>query len=248
METQTNTHADTVDQMFDAGAHYGLAKARRHPSVKKALFGTKHQTDVFDLTKTAEYLEKAKSFAQTLGTERKALLFVGGKPETHKIVRDAAVSVGAPYCVGRWIGGTITNFPEIKKRVARLQKLQADKDSGALAKYTKFERLQIDREIAKLQTMYEGLIPLNEKLPHALCVVDPRREIISVREAAMKRIPVIALANTDCDLSDVTYPIPGNDASAKSISFFVQEIAAAYKAGLTAAPKTADTRPPHHNA
>jgi len=235
--------------MFEAGAHYGLPKSRRHPSVKKNLFGTKHQTDVIDLAKTAEYLEKAKAFAQTLGAERKTLLFVGGKPETHRIVRDAALSAGAPYCVGRWIGGTITNFPEIKKRVARLQKLQADRDSGALAKYTKFERLQIDREITKLQTMYEGLIPLNDKLPHALFVVDPRREIISVKEAAGRRIPVIALANTDCDMSEVTYPIPGNDASAKSISYFVQEIAAAYKTGLESMPKPADTKPAaHHNA
>ena len=123
MDTKTQAQSDAVDRMFEAGAHYGLAKSRRHPSSKKNLFGTKHQTDVFDLTKTAELLEKAKAFAHALGAERKALLFVGGKPETHKIVRDTALAIGAPYCVGRWIGGTITNFSEIKKRVARLQKL-----------------------------------------------------------------------------------------------------------------------------
>lgn len=249
MDTKTNAHTEAVDRMFEAGAHYGLAKARRHPSAKKNLFGTKHQTDVFDLSKTAEYLEKAKEFAKNLGAERKTLLLVGGKPETHKIVRDAALLTGTPYCVGRWIGGTITNFPEIKKRVARLEKLVADRESGALAKYTKFERLQIDREITKLQSMYEGLIPLNEKLPHALFVIDPRREIIAVKEAAGKRIPVIALANSDCDLSEVTYPIPANDAAPKSIAYFVNEIVSSYKAGLESAPKpTAETRPMHRNA
>lgn len=246
MEAKSHTTSEAVDRMFEAGAHYGVAKSRRHPSTRKNLFGTKHQTDIFDLAKTGDLLERAATFARELGAERKTLLFVGGKPESHKLVRDAAQSVDAPYCVGRWIGGTITNFTEIKKRVARLQKLVADRESGALQKYTKFERLQIDREIAKLQTMYEGLIPLNEKQPHALFVIDPRRESIAVQEATHKRIPVIALANSDCDLADVAYPIPANDAAVKSIAFFVHEIASAYKAGLESTPKvTPDARPTH---
>jgi len=225
-----------LQQLFQAGAHIALPKARRHPSVKKFIFGTKHQTDVFDLTKTTEQLEKAKAFAKQLGQERKNILFVGGKPETHKIVRDAAVLVGAPYCIGRWIGGTLTNNSEIKKRVARLQKLIADRESGALSKYTKFERLQIDREIEKLKKMYEGLLPLNEKLPHALCVVDPRHELIAVREAQARHIPVIAIANSDCDISLVQYPITANDTGAKSITLLVNEIAAAYNEGRKSAP------------
>jgi small subunit ribosomal protein S2 len=241
--TKENTQEQDLTRLFEAGAHIGLSKARRHPTVKKSIFGTKHQTDVFDLTKTEEQLAKAKAFVKALGEERKNLIFVGGKPETHKIIRDAAVSVQAPYCVGRWIGGTLTNNSEIKKRVARLQTLMADRESGALSKYTKFERLQIDREIEKLKIMYEGLIPLNEKLPHALFVIDPRHELIAVREANARKIPVIALANSDCDISMIDYPITANDAAAKSIALVTREIASAYNEGRQSAPRTPAKEP-----
>jgi small subunit ribosomal protein S2 len=114
----------------------------------------------------------------------------------------------------------------------------ADRESGALSKYTKFERLQIDREIEKLRIMYEGLIPLNEKLPHALFVIDPRHELIAVREANARKIPVIALANSDCDISMIDYPITANDAAAKSIALVTREIASAYNEGRQSAPRT----------
>jgi len=236
MNTATEPQ-DAINRMFTAGAHYGLTKARRHPSTRDAIFGTKFRSDIIDLEKTQSYLRAAKEFVRMLGRERKVLMFVGGKPESHHSILNAAQELEIPYCVGRWIGGTLTNFSEIKKRVNLLQKLRADKESGALAKYTKFERLQIDREVEKLQSMYAGLVALKEKLPHALFVIDPRREAIAVEEAAAKRIPVIAVANTDCDLAAVAYPIPANDAAPKSIALFVDEIAAAYKEGLAEAPQ-----------
>ena len=241
MNTVTDTNTDTLDTMFTAGAHYGVAKSRRHPSAAAYLFGQKDTIDVFDLEKTNEQLEAAKTFARTLGKERKHLLFVGGKPESHKVVRDAATRIGAPYCIGRWIGGTITNFAEIKKRVQHMQDLIAKRDGGNLTKYTKFERLQIDREIERLESMYAGLTVLHDKLPHALFVVDPKREAIAVREARRNNIPVIALANSDCDMAFVEYPIPANDAAKKSITYMVEQIAAAYEEGLhdTAPARTA---------
>ncbi len=233
-----NKETDIFDAMFKAGAHYGLPKARRHPSVKKYIFGVKQKTDVFDLEKTKELLEKAKEFAKKMGEERKEILFVGGKPESHKSVRDAALKIDAPYCVGRWIGGTITNFSEIKKRVNKLRRLLKNKESGLLSKYTKLERLYIDREIEKLQTMYGGLVKLEDKLPSALFVIDPKSEAIAVKEAKVKNIPVIALANSDCDIFDIEYPIVANDSAKKSIDFFVNEIANAYEEGLKNAPVT----------
>lgn len=232
-------YSTTVEQMFNVGAHFGLSKARRHPSVKKYVFGQKQKVDIFDLEKTEKLLEKAKAFAKKLGTERKLLLFVGGKPESHMIVKHKALSIDAPYCVGRWIGGSITNFPEIKKRVNKLKKLMADKESGALSKYTKLERLYIDRDIEKLQGMYEGLIPLGEKLPDALFVIDPKREKIAVDEACVKKIPVIALASSDCDISEIHYPIVANDTSKKSIEYFVNQIVLAYEEGQKNAPMQA---------
>ena len=232
MNTATQEPSN-VDRMLDAGAHYGLSKSRRHPTNKKNIFGTKQRNDIFDLEKTEVFLEKAKEFARKLGADRKVLMFVGGKPESHRIIESTAVAIETPYCVGRWIGGTLTNFPEIKKRVALLKKLEADKESGALGKYTKFERLQIDRQIEKLRAMYGGLLGLGDKLPHALFVIDPRREAIAVEEARTKGLPVIALANTDCNLAHVDYPIPANDSAPKSIRFFVSEISTAYQEGLS---------------
>lgn len=230
-------HNEAVERMFTAGAHFGLPKARRHPTVKKYVFGMKQKTDVFDLEKTEVLLNKAKAFAKKLGTERKKILFVGGKAESHAIVKNHAVRVGAPYCVGRWIGGTITNFTEIKRRINKLRKLLEEKESGGHQKYTKLERLYIDRDIERLQKMYEGLLTLNDKLPDALFVVDSKREAIAVEEARSRKIPVIALTNTDCDLAVVDYPIPANDSAKKSIEYFVQEIAEAYEEGLTNAPE-----------
>jgi small subunit ribosomal protein S2 len=236
METATETGNTMIDRMFAAGAHFGLPKARRHPSALPHLFGLKQKLDVFDLEKTADALEKAKTFARKLGEERKTLLFVGGKEESQRYVKSAALRLNAPYCIGRWIGGTITNFAEIKKRIGRLETLLKDRESGALSKYTKLERLLIDREIDKLETMYAGLVVLKEKLPDALFVIDPRHEAIAIKEALTKNIPVIALASSDCNLGTVNYAIPANDSAPKSIAFFVEEIALAYEEGQRSAP------------
>ncbi len=248
MNTTETTDAPktVVEKMFAAGAHFGLPKARRHPSVQKFVFGLKQKVDIFDLEKTEILLGEAKAYAQKLGVERKKLLFIGGKPESHSIVKNTAFRIEAPYCVGRWIGGSITNFPEIKKRVNKLKRLLDDKESGALSKYTKLERLHIDRDIEKLQKMYEGLIPLGDKLPDAIFVIDSKSEAIAVNEAKAKKIPVIAVTNSDCDITLVDYPIVANDSTKKSIDFFVNEIASAYEEGLKNAPMQAvqkqDTR------
>lgn len=231
-----NERGDVVSSMFGAGAHFGLPKARRHPSVKKYLFGLKQKTDIFNLEKTELLLDKAKAFAKKLGAEKKKILFIAGKPESHRIVKNAAERIEAPYCIGRWIGGSITNFAEIKKRVNKLKKLMEDKESGALSKYTKLERLYIDREIEKLQKMYGGLLGLGDKLPDALFVIDSRREAIAVEEGRTKKIPVISLANSDCDLTMIDYPIVANDSAKKSIEYFVGEIADAYEEGYRNAP------------
>jgi len=240
--TETQKEAEIIERMFTAGAHFGLSKARRHPSVKKYLFGLKQKTDIFDLEKTQVLLDAAKVFAKKLGAERKKILFVGGKPESHRTVVNAATQIDSPYCAGRWIGGSLTNFGEIKKRVHKLKRLLDEKESGALSKYTKLERLHIDREIDKLQKMYGGFVSSGDRLPDALFVIDPRREAIAINEAHSKKIPVIALANSDCDINLVEYPIVANDSAKKSIEYFVKEITQAFEEGLRSAPQTS----PHH--
>jgi small subunit ribosomal protein S2 len=231
-----STNQKAIETMFGAGAHFGLGRSRRHPTVTPFIFGTKNTTDILDLEKTNDLLEKAKTFVAGLAKEGKTILFVGGKKEASAVIKTAAQSFNMPYVDGRWIGGTITNFPQVKKRVERYEKLVSDREKGELAKYTKRERMLIDKEIASLEKMFYGIVSL-KKIPDALFVIDPRREKNAVKEAADFNIPVVALAGSDCDISEITLPIVGNDAAKTSIKFFVDEIVKAYQAGKVVATK-----------
>ena len=157
-------------------------------------------------------------------------LWVGGKSEAREAVERSGKELEMPYVAGRWIGGTISNFSEIKKRIARLEELVDQKEKGELGKYTKKERLLIDREIDKLTIYFGGLATL-KSLPKLLVVVDSKKEHIAVAEARKMRIPVVALAGSDSNLHEVEYAIPGNDSSRQSVNFFIQEIVNAYKKG-----------------
>jgi small subunit ribosomal protein S2 len=225
----------SIDSMFGAGAHFGLGRSRRHPTVVPYIFGTKNSTDIFDLEKTEELLSKAKEFVNKLATEGKLILFVGGKKESSFALKQAAQSLNMPYVDGRWIGGTITNFGQVRKRIDRYEKLVSDREKGELAKYTKRERMLIDKEIASLEKMFLGIVSL-KKTPDAMFVIDPRHEKSAVKEAADFNIPVIALASSDCDIGKIAYPIVGNDAAKASIQFFIGEIASTYQKGKSAAP------------
>ncbi|NTV44439.1 MAG: 30S ribosomal protein S2 [Candidatus Yonathbacteria bacterium] len=222
-----NTKASITD-MFEAGAHFGYAKARRHPSMKSFIFGAKNKTEVFDLKKTEEKLAESLAYVATLAEGGKKILFVGGKPEARKAATDAAMALSMPYVASRWIGGTLTNWSEVKKRVFRLEDLSEKREKGELSVYTKKERLLFDREIEDLEKSFGGLRGMKE-LPHVLFVVDPRAEAIAVAEAKKKNIPVIALASSDCDASLVQHVIPANDSSSKSITLFTNEIVEAYR-------------------
>lgn len=236
METKATTRtADKkgIDAMFSAGAHFGLGRSRRHPTVSPFIFGTKNSTDIFDLEKTNGLLESATAFIAGLAKEGKIILFVGGKKEASAAVKNAAMSLNMPYVEGRWIGGTLSNFAQIRKRIDRYEKLTADREKGELAKYTKRERMLIDKEIASLEKMFLGIVSL-KKMPDALFVIDPRREKIAIKEAADQKIPVVALAGSDCNITEVKYPIVGNDTSKASIQFFADKVAEAYQSGKKA--------------
>jgi small subunit ribosomal protein S2 len=227
----SETGNDLVQALFKVGAHFGFSRSRRHATMKPLVFGSKNRTDILDLSKTAPLLEQSLGFLRALGAGGKRVLFVGGKPEMTGLVTAAGQDIGMPYVAGRWLGGTLTNFTEIKKRIKRMLELTADKEAGTLAKkYTKKERVLIDREIARLEGNFSGLVSL-EKLPDALVVIDTRHESIAAREAMALGIPVIGIMNSDCDLSLVTHPIVGNDASRESVKFFLDSIVEAYKEG-----------------
>ena len=219
-----------IQTLFEAGAHFGYARARRHPSASAYIFGTKDRTDIFDLEETEKRLEAARVFVASLSGRGKQVLFVGGKHEAVSIVKEVAERVGAPYVAGRWIGGTLTNFKNIRKRIDRLQKLMSERESGELEKYTKRERLMIDREITELLGRFGGLMNMVE-LPAALFIIDTRHEDTAVQEANQLKIPVIGLSSSDCDFSLVQNPIPGNDTSIRSITLVANLLAEAYAEG-----------------
>jgi small subunit ribosomal protein S2 len=230
MDKTDKTTQATVDALSSVGAHFGFVKSRRHPSTKPFIFGVKNKIEIYDLEKTKEKLDEALEFVKELSDKKGTILFIGGKNESIDAVTSVAGSINMPYVAGRFIGGTLTNFPEIRKRVEKFESLTTQKEKGELVKYTKKERLLIDREIDTLKRFFFGLSVMKH-LPHALFVVDAKRESIAVKEAHMVGIPVIALCGTDNNLNDVEYPIPGNDASKASIEYFLRQIADAYKAG-----------------
>lgn len=236
MSTVTETTKETptdaaVEQLAAVGAQYGYSRSRRHPSNTEHILGAKNFAEIINLENTATQLAAAKAFAEKLGREGKTLLFVGGKPEARAAIRQAGESLGQPWSAGRWIGGALTNFAEIRKRIDRLTSLREDRDRGALQKFTKRERLMIDREITRLEENFQGLIALNGRLPDALFVVDSKEEESAVAEGKRLALPIIAVSGSDCDMGDAKYPILANDASRRSIEYFVKEIADAFSKG-----------------
>jgi small subunit ribosomal protein S2 len=228
--TEITKTDDGLDELFQAGAHFGFGKSRRHPSVTPHIFGSKNRVDIFDLEKTQENLQKACDFVSELAASKAVILFVGGKNEAQKIIKEEAERIGMPYLAGRWIGGTLTNFPEIRKRVDMMIDLLSQKEKGELSKYTKKERLLIDRKIEKLQKMFWGIKDMIA-MPKALFIIDPRFEETALREAVSLKIPVIALCGSDNNIAGINYPILANDSGMASIKFFVEKIAEAYNKG-----------------
>lgn len=221
--------------MFQVGAHFGFSKSRSHPSVKTAIFGFKNRSAVIDLEQTSAALERAKQFVRGLGMEGKQLLLVGNKDEARTIIQKAAEGINMPYVASRWLGGTLTNFAQIKSRVDHMTDLKSKREKGELDVYTKKERLGFDREVMKLERYVNGLVSMT-KLPAAVLVIDSDHEKIVVDEAHQTKVPVISISGTDCDIRNIEYPIVANDASLKSIGYFVDQLTAAYAEGQKLKP------------
>ncbi len=219
-----------IEEMFAAGAHYGYGKTRRHPSLSSYIYATKNKTDIIDLEKTNLLLESAMEWVKKLGAKNGTVLFVGTKPEAKTTVKDTATSLNMPYVTERWIGGTLSNFTEIKKRIAELENYHKESAEGGLEKYTKKERVVMAKKMEKLSRYYSGLIGL-KKAPDTLFIVDAKAEHIAATEARKSGVNVIALVNSDSNIKGIDYPIIMNDASIPSIKLFTNEVAKAYKAG-----------------
>lgn len=226
-----STGTKEIQRLFDTGAHFAQVKSRRHPSMKPYLVGTKGRQEIFDLVKTAEQLEAAKTAMSTLAKDGKTVLLVGGKVEISALVKKAAQEIQTPYVAARWLGGTISNWVEIKKRVERLAEITEKEATGALAKqHTKLELVMIGREQKRLSERLDGITTMTKK-PDALVVVDTKHEKHAVKEANDAGIPIIAIMSSDCDLRDATYPIVANDTSRKAVELILDELVEAFKKG-----------------
>jgi small subunit ribosomal protein S2 len=228
------TNPTLVDRLFKAGAHFGFKKSRRHPTVVPYLFTTKEGNDIIDLEKTVASLESAKEVLKTAGLQGKTILMVGTKDESSKLVKKIAEKNSVAYVTNRWIGGMLTNFSEMKRRIGRLEALVHERESGELErKYTKKERVMLGREADKLEFNFRGIAGLDRQ-PDVMVVVDPRHDVIAIKEARDRKIPVIAIMSSDCDVSKVTYPVIANDSLQQSVSLLLEELIGAYAEGKTA--------------
>jgi len=224
MSTQ---NTQIIEEMFRAGAHYGYSKSRRHPSTSPYIFTTKNGVDIINIEKTYDLLEKALEEVKKCAELGKTILFVGTKAEARQQIVEVALSLNMPYVNERWVGGALTNFPEIKKRIARLLSLRDQKEKNELDKYTKKERLLLDKEMEKMTKNFQGLTGIS-KVPDVMIVIDTKKEHLAVTEAHKMNIPVIAISNTDCNIKHANFPIVANDASVSSINFFISKIKETY--------------------
>lgn len=213
-----------IKPLFEAHLQYGYSRTRRHPSMIPFISGQKNRTDIIDIAQTKERLQKAVEVLKATVGAGKQVLFVGGKNEARALVKRFAEKIDQPYVAGRWIGGTLSNFSQMSKRIKRHDTLTQEKDSGVWeTRYKKKERLMLRRELEKLDLMFGGIVSMKE-LPALVVVIDPRYDDAVVKEAERMHIPVIALANTDCDIATIAYPIPGNDSSQKSIRYVLDAL------------------------
>jgi small subunit ribosomal protein S2 len=221
---------DTLKRFFAAGAHYGLARSRRHPSTMDYIYGLKDGIEIIDLEKTKKLLDDAKDFARSLGEEGGQILWATSKNEANRTIYNVAESIDHPHVTGRWIGGTLTNFGQIRSQVEKLEELETKKAAGELEKYTKKEQMLFDRQIDKLKEKFGGIRSLTD-LPDAIFLVDTKAEDNALREARNEDVPVIGLCNVDCNIDQVDYPIVANDSSQDTIRIFTQAIRDGYADG-----------------
>lgn len=229
----------TLEQLLNAGVHFGHKVSKWHPKMAPFIYGNKNGIHIINLEKTKTYLEKALDYAQTLAKQGKIILFVGTKEQAQKIVKKSAEEAGMPYVTEHWVGGMITNFTQIQRRLNYLKKLEEDKKRGQLKKYTKKEQADFADEIKKLNVMFGGLKQIT-KTPDAIFIVDIKREKTAIREARKKGLPIIALTDTNVNPELVTHPIPANDDALKSLELIITTFGVAVKEGRAAVEKGDD--------
>ena len=220
----------TINQLFEAGVHFGHQVRRWHPTMEQYIYTSKNGIHIINLEKTSEKLEEASKYLHGVAKKGGKVIFVGTKKQSRDIVELEAKRCGAFYVTDRWLGGTMTNIEVIKKSIKKLVSHKNGRETGEFDKYTKKERLMIDREIEKLDKKVGGLVGMSDR-PMALFVIDPRREKTAIREAKNLGVGVVSLIDTNSDVREIDYPIPGNDDAIKSVAIVVKTVADAIEEG-----------------
>lgn len=212
-----------INEMIKAGLNFGHRTSRLHPKMSPYIEGIKNTVHVIDLTKTAQKLEKALNFIQEIASQDKIILVVGTKIQVKELVKEMAEECDIPYVNERWLGGTLTNFPVVSKRVEYLKDLEKKKASGEWDKYTKKEKIKMNRDLSNLKIKFEGLKKL-ERVPDCLLVLDIKKDDLAVKESKMKGIKIVAITDTNTDPSLVDYSIPANDDAISSVKYILDKI------------------------
>lgn len=231
-----------IEAMLKAGVHLGHSRSKNHPSMQGYIYGVRNTTSIIDLTKTKERLVPALDFLRGVASRGGMILLVGTRPAAKNAILEVAEKTHMPYFVERWIGGTMTNFKVIAKRVEYMETLEREHISGEIQKYTKKERLKKGEELEKLKKNFEGIRNL-KRLPDALFVVDSTQDDTAIREAKRIKVPVVALCDTNADLGTVDFPIPSNDDALSAVRFMVERVGKAIEDGLREKKVQAENKP-----
>ncbi len=214
----------SMKQLLEAGVHFGHQTRRWNPKMAPYIFTERNGIYIIDLQKTVKKLEEAYFFARDIAAEGKSILFVGTKKQAQQATKEEAERVGMYYVNARWLGGMLTNFKTMRRRIDRLNQLKKMQEDGTFDLLLKKEVIKLQAEIAKLEKYLGGVKEMN-KLPGAMFIVDPRKERNAIAEARKLGIPVIAIVDTNCDPEEVDYVIPGNDDAIRAIKLISQTIA-----------------------
>ncbi|PIY97083.1 MAG: 30S ribosomal protein S2 [Candidatus Kerfeldbacteria bacterium CG_4_10_14_0_8_um_filter_42_10] len=220
----------TLLDLLKNGVHFGHQKSRRHPKMEPHIFTVRNGVHIINLEKTLEKLIEALAFIKKTAQEGGQILFLGTKRQAKDIIKKHAQSCGMPYLTERWMGGLFTNFTNVSKLQKKLKKLEEERQSGELEKYTKKERSKFEKEIEKLDRLVGGIKDMRS-LPNAIFVVDIREEKTAIQEASKKKVPIVAMVDTNTNPDPISYVIPANDDATKSIEYITGLVAEAVNEG-----------------
>ena len=235
-------HTVSMKDLLTSGVHFGHQTRRWNPKMKQFIFGERGGIYIIDLQKTTVLIDEAYAFLKKTSERGGGVLFVGTKKQCQEVIKEQASRVGMPYVCNRWLGGLLTNFSTLSKRIKRMHELRQLSDDGSLDLLPTREEMQLRGDLRKLEQNLGGVSSM-DRIPAAVFVVDPRKEAIVVKEARKLKIPIVALVDTNCDPDEVDYIIPGNDDAIRSCDLIVRVMADAVAEGrqlLTEAEMTAE--------